>query len=150
MLDLLGEPIVYRIIESLRKSGVGPIFLITDDDFANHVALRDITRWRIHVRNSPREGLRTATRAALTTCRESGSRSAIVMQASKYVELNVAELLRFHAGSEEGVDLFIGRPDVLERYGVAIGIDAQHILFDIEADRAGTAALVSLLSEHAD
>jgi NDP-sugar pyrophosphorylase family protein len=103
MLDLLGEPIVYRIIESLRKSGVGPIFLVTDDDFANHVALRDITRWRIHVRNSPREGLRTATQAALTTCRESGSRSAIVMQASKYVELNVAEMLQFHRANSQPV-----------------------------------------------
>ncbi len=103
MLDLLGEPIVYRIIESLRKSGVGPIFLITDDDFANHVALRDIARWRIHVRNSPREGLRTATQAALTTCREIGSHSAIVMQASKYVELNVAEMLRFHRANSQPV-----------------------------------------------
>ena len=103
MLDLLGEPILYRIIESLRKSGVGPIFLITDDVFANHVVVRDLSRWRVHVRNAPGEELRTATQAALTTCRESGSRTAIVMQASKYVELDVAEMLRLHGASGQPV-----------------------------------------------
>lgn len=103
MLDLLGEPIVYRIIENLRKSGVGPIFLVTDDVFANHEALRDIGQWRVHVRNAPREELRTATQAALTTCRESGSRRAIVMQASKYVELDVTDMLRFHGASGQPV-----------------------------------------------
>jgi NDP-sugar pyrophosphorylase family protein len=99
MLDLLGEPILYRIIENLQRSGVGPIFLIADDAFANHVVLRDINRWRVHVRNAPREELRTATQAALTTCRQSGARRAIVMQASKYVELDVKEMLQFHAAS---------------------------------------------------
>ena len=34
MLDLLGEPILYRIIENLQKSKVGPIFLVVDDAFA--------------------------------------------------------------------------------------------------------------------
>ena len=96
MLDLLGEPILYRIIENLRKSGVGPIFLITDDIFANHAVVRDISRWRVQVRNAPGERLRIATQGALTTCQESGSRTAIVMQASTYVELDVAEMLRFH------------------------------------------------------
>jgi NDP-sugar pyrophosphorylase family protein len=103
MLDLLGEPILYRIIENLRKSGVGPIFLITDDVFASHAVLRDISRWRVHVRNAPREGLRTATQAALRTCWESGSRGAIVMQASKYVEFDVADMLRFHGASGQPV-----------------------------------------------
>ena len=37
--------------------------------------------------------------AALRTCWESGSRTAIVMQASKYVELDVAGMLRFHVAS---------------------------------------------------
>ena len=53
MLDVLGEPIVYRIIENLRKAGVGPIFLVIDDVFANHEALRDIGHWRVQVRNAP-------------------------------------------------------------------------------------------------
>lgn len=99
MLDLLGEPILYRIVENLRKSGVGPIFLVTDNVFANHVVVREIGRWQVHVRNAPGEELWTATEAALTTCRESGARTAIVMQASKYVELDVAEMLQFHRAS---------------------------------------------------
>ena len=99
MLDLLGEPILYRIIENLQKSGVGPIFLIADDRFASHEVVRDIRRWRVHVRNAPSEELRTATQEALTTCRESGARAAIVMQASAYVEIDVAEMLAFHAAS---------------------------------------------------
>jgi NDP-sugar pyrophosphorylase family protein len=96
MLDLLGEPILYRIIENLRKSGVGPIFLVTDDVFASHVVVREISRWRVHVRNAPGEELWTAIQEALTNCRESGTYATIVMQASKYVELDVAEMLQFH------------------------------------------------------
>ncbi len=103
MLDLLGEPILYRIIENLRKSGVGPIFLITNDVFANHAVVREINRWRVHVRNAPMEELRTATQSALTTCRESGTRTAIVMQASTYVELDVAEMLKLHLASGQPV-----------------------------------------------
>ena len=99
VLDLLGEPILYRIIENLRKSGVGPILLVTDDVFANHAVVREIGRWRVHVRNAPGEELWTATQAALTTCRESGTLAAIVMQASKYVELDVADLFQFHHAS---------------------------------------------------
>src|ERR1019366_8107597 len=96
MLDLLGEPILYRIVENLRKSGVGPIFLVTDDVFASHVVVREISRWRVHVRNAPGEELWTAIQEALTNCRESGTYATIVMQASKYVELDVAEMLQFH------------------------------------------------------
>jgi hypothetical protein len=103
VLDLLGEPILYRIIENLLKSEVGPIFLVSDDAFANHAVVKDIRRWRVHVRNAPSEELRTATQAALTTCRESGARTAIVMQASAYVELDVAEMLSFHAASGQPV-----------------------------------------------
>jgi hypothetical protein len=103
MLDLLGEPILYRIIESLHKSRVGPLFLIADDIFAGHAAVKDISRWRVHVRNVPGEELRTATQAALTTCRESGARTAIVMQASAYMELDVAEMLAFHVASGQPV-----------------------------------------------
>ena len=103
MLDLLGEPILYRIVENLRKSGVGPIFLVTDDVFASHVVVRDLSRWRVHVRNVAGEGLLTATQAALQTCRESGARTAIVMQASAYVELDIAEMLQFHGAHRQPV-----------------------------------------------
>jgi hypothetical protein len=69
MLDLLGEPILYRIIENLQRSKVGPIILVADDVFANCAVVKDISRWRVHVRNVSGEELRTATQAALTTCR---------------------------------------------------------------------------------
>jgi NDP-sugar pyrophosphorylase family protein len=103
MLDLLGKPILYRIIEHLQKSDVGPIFLVADDVFADNAVVKEISRWRVHVRSAPQEELRTATQAALTTCRESGARAAIVMQASAYVELDVAEMLAFHAASGQPV-----------------------------------------------
>jgi NDP-sugar pyrophosphorylase family protein len=103
VLELLGEPILYRIIENLQKSGVGPIFLVTDDVFAGHPVVKDIGRWRVHVRSAHAQGLRTATHAALATCYQTGSRTAIVMQASKYVELDVAGMLRFHRDSGQSV-----------------------------------------------
>ncbi len=46
-------------------------------------------------------------------------------------------MLGLDARGEDRVDLFIGRPDVLELHGIACGVDTQHVLFDVEADRAG-------------
>jgi len=103
MLDLLGEPILYRIIENLQRLGVGPIFLVTDDALANHAVVSDISHYRVHVRSVPGERLLAATEQALASCRESGARTALVMQASAYVELDVDELLTFHGATGRAV-----------------------------------------------
>jgi hypothetical protein len=89
MLDLLGEPVLYRITEGLQRVGVGPIFLVVDDALASHAVVSGISHWGVHVRSVPRERIRAATEEALASCRESGVRTALVMQASAYVELDV-------------------------------------------------------------
>ena len=52
-------------------------------------------------------------------------------------DVDLLELLRLDAGGDEGVDLRVTRPQVLEGDGVAVLILAQHIPLDIEADGAG-------------
>jgi NDP-sugar pyrophosphorylase family protein len=103
MLDLLGEPVLYRITEGLQRVGVGPIFLVVDDALASHAVVSGISHWGVHVRSVPRERIRAATEEALASCRESGVRTALVMQASAYVELDVDELLTFHGATGRAV-----------------------------------------------
>jgi NDP-sugar pyrophosphorylase family protein len=103
LLDLLGEPILHRMIENLRRFGVGPIFLVVDDALANHPVASDISHRRVHLRSVPGARILAATEEAVASCRESGARTALVIQASAYVELDVAELLKFHGATGQAV-----------------------------------------------
>src|SRR5690606_29526379 len=51
--------------------------------------------------------------------------------------VDFAELLGLDAALDDGVDFLVGGPDVLERYGPALGVVSQRILFDVEAYGAG-------------
>ena len=50
--------------------------------------------------------------------------------------VDLAELLGLHAGGDDGVDLLIARPDVLQGYRLAVLVGTQNILLDVEADGA--------------
>ncbi len=51
--------------------------------------------------------------------------------------VDAAELFRLHAGFHNGVDFRIRRPDIFQVHGIAVGVGAQHVFFDVEAHRAG-------------
>ena len=104
MLDLLGEPVLYRIIESLHRSGVGPIFLlINSHSVANSTLIRNLGRSCVHVMSTPKNGLGEATQATLASCRQRGLRAALVMRASAYVELDAADMFRFHCAARQPI-----------------------------------------------
>jgi NDP-sugar pyrophosphorylase family protein len=65
----------------------------------------DISHCRAHVRSVTGQRILAATEEALASCRESGARTALVIQASAYVELDVDELLAFHAATGRAVTL---------------------------------------------
>ncbi len=51
--------------------------------------------------------------------------------------VDAAELLGLDVFAHDRVDLGVGRPQVLERQRLALRVHAQHVLLDVEADRAG-------------
>nr|GEU28025.1 hypothetical protein [Tanacetum cinerariifolium] len=64
-------------------------------------------------------------------------RHAIVHLAREHRDIHLAELLGLDAGRDDGVDFRVRRPDVRQPDGCAVGIGAQYVFFDIEADGAG-------------
>ena len=57
--------------------------------------------------------------------------------AQEHRVVDVAELLRLHRRFHDGVNLGVIRPNILQRDRLAVGIVAQRILLDVEADGAG-------------
>ncbi len=104
MLDVLGEPLLYRIIEGLHESGVGPIFLLINNHaLAKSAVIRNLGRSWVHVMSAPEDGLGAATQATLESCRERGLRAALVMRASKYLEFDAADMFRFHSAASQPI-----------------------------------------------
>jgi NDP-sugar pyrophosphorylase family protein len=115
MLDVLGEPVLYRLVESLHQSGVGPICLIVDDELFGHPVIRKIGRSRVQVISSSSEQVGTATQRALEMFKERGLRTAIIMRAAAYVELDVADMVRFHRAGHQRITFVrdgVGRLDM--------------------------------------
>ena len=50
-------------------------------------------------------------------------------------DINVAELLRFHIFGNDGIDFFIGRPDIFQADFAAV-CNAEYVVFNIETDAA--------------
>lgn len=96
LFELLGEPIIHRIVESLRRRAVGPISLVVDNSLANHSAVRDISRSRVEIIRSAAEEIPSTIETAVARFAEHGIRSVLAMHAAVYAELNVADLMRFH------------------------------------------------------
>src|SRR5690606_39292425 len=62
---------------------------------------------------------------------------AVVDRDAEHRFVHAAELLRLDAGLDHRVDLLVAGPEVLERDRLAIRIDAEHVLLDVEAHGAG-------------
>ena len=56
--------------------------------------------------------------------------------ALEHRDVDIAELLRLHALAGDSVDLFIGRPQILEQDRQTLRIVAERIALDVEANRA--------------
>ncbi len=103
MLDVLGEPVLHRIVESLHQSGVGPICLVVDPELANDPVIEKMGRSRVQVVPSSENEVGAATQRALTTFKDQGLRTGIIMRAAAYVELDIAEMVHFHRNSRQRI-----------------------------------------------
>ncbi len=74
-----------------------------------------------------------------------GHRAPVVQRAFRLLhaaqvehrDVDLLELLGLHRGGDDGVDLLVARPQVLQRDRVALGIGAQRVLLDVEAHGTG-------------
>ena len=73
--------------------------------------------------------------SAASTAQQHRLRAALFLL--EHGNVGAAELLRLDAGFNDGVDLAVVRPDVLEHDRLAVRVMAEHVLLDIETDGAG-------------
>lgn len=99
--DVLGEPVLHRLVESLRRSGTGPIFVVVDHTLGRHPVLKDIAQWRVEVMEAPSDELPTTVEAAIGQCAKHGLRSVLTMQADTYADVDLADMMQFHRVSKQ-------------------------------------------------
>jgi hypothetical protein len=103
MLDVLGEPVLLRVVQSLCDSKVGPIFLLVNSATAKSTVIRQLDRSQVNVIIVADDDFRAATQAAMANCRERGMQSALVMRAATYIEFDVVDMLKFHNRTDQPV-----------------------------------------------
>src|SRR6185312_9733682 len=89
LLEVLGEPVLHRVVEVLRRGQVETIFLVVDEHFRNHQAIRSLTAQRVHILSGPAQVLPSMVETAVKRCADLGSQNVIVMDTSAYIELDV-------------------------------------------------------------
>jgi len=58
LLEILGEPVLHRVVEVLRRGQVETVFLVVDEHFRNHPAVRSLTAERVHILSGPAQALK--------------------------------------------------------------------------------------------
>ncbi len=122
---------------AVRHDGVRRRQMVCGDIVAEH-------RQRTHAGQRPCAGQRAfpIRRAPdigglRTPVVQSANLHTIVNLLGEHRDVHLTELFRLDAGGNHGVDFCVRRPDIFQRHRLAICIDAQHILFDVETDGAG-------------
>ena len=114
MLDVLGEPVLQRVLQSLRDSKVGPIFLLVNSAIAKSNVVRKLDRSQVNVIVVADDDLTAAAQAAMANCRERGMQSAFVIRAATYIEFDALDMLKFHNRADQPVTFIadnVGRVD---------------------------------------
>ncbi len=101
LTEVLGESILHRQVESLRRHDVDPIFVVTDDSLRNHPVIRSLSRCRVQCISAPAASLENIVESTIARCAHTGIRAVLAMEASVYAELDVPQLLQFHLASEQ-------------------------------------------------
>ena len=96
LLEVLGEPVLHRVVEVLRRGQVETIFLVVDEHFRNHQAIRSLTAQRVHILSGPAQVLPSMVETAVKRCADLGSQNVIVMDTSAYLELDVNDFVQEH------------------------------------------------------
>ena len=96
LLEILGEPVLHRLVEVLRRGQVETIFLVVDECFRNHQAVRSLTSERVHLLSGPSQTLPSMVETAVKHCADLGSQNVVVMDTSAYIELDVSNFVHEH------------------------------------------------------
>ena len=96
LLEILGEPILHRMVEVLRRGNVELIYLVVDEVFRDSDAVRKLSRERVQVLSGPAKSLPALIEKAVKRCSEHAVENVVLMEASAYIELDVKDFLQVH------------------------------------------------------
>lgn len=96
LLEILGEPVLHRLVEVLRRGQVETIFLVVDDRYRDHEAVRSLKSQRVQILAAPAQALPSLVEIAVKRCADYGAQNVILMETSAYVELDVNDLVHEH------------------------------------------------------
>lgn len=105
LLEVLGEPILHRIVEVLRRGGVELTYLVADDRFSGSDVVRRLARERVHVLTGHKESLPFLVETAVKRCSDQGMEQVLLMETSAYLELEIKDFLQIHRSSRQRVTL---------------------------------------------
>jgi NDP-sugar pyrophosphorylase family protein len=113
LLEILGEPILHRIVEVLRRADVSPIYLVVDQNFRDHKVVRSLRRERIEVLSGSAENLPGLVERAVQRCSDHGIENVLLMEPSAYAELDVCALAAAHQSGDHKITLAYDEGDAL-------------------------------------
>lgn len=105
LLEILGEPILHRMVEVLRRGNVELIYLVVDEIFRGSEVVDRLSRERIRILSAPAKGLGTLIETAVKRCSEHAVENVVLMGASAYLELDVKDFLQVHQAGNQRVTL---------------------------------------------
>jgi NDP-sugar pyrophosphorylase family protein len=105
LLEILGEPILHRIVEVLRRAEVAPIYLVVDQKFRDHEVVRSLRRERVEVLSGPAENLPSLVERAVQRCSDHGIENVLLLEPSAYAEIDVHALASAHTSSSQPITL---------------------------------------------
>jgi len=105
LLDILGEPVLHRIIEVLRRAEVTPIYLVVDESYRDHEVVRSLRRERIEVLSASAQNLSSLVERAVQRCSDHGIENVLLMEPSAYTEVDIQALTRAHQSANQKITL---------------------------------------------
>lgn len=134
LLDVLGEPILQRVITRLEKLGVGSTAVVSDFDISNVPGLRSRLRPAVRWTFAAGDDLWKSAEQQFVDFAQRGAELAIVIRLGAYSEVDYEELVQFHL-------------DRAARLTEALAPDGERLeIFAISASRRNDAAF--LLRHH--
>jgi NDP-sugar pyrophosphorylase family protein len=103
LLEILGEPILHRVIEVLRRAEVAPIYLVVDESYRDHEVIRSLRRERIEVLSASSENLPSLVERAVQRCSDHGIENVLLMEPSVYTELDIQALAAVHRSANQKI-----------------------------------------------
>jgi NDP-sugar pyrophosphorylase family protein len=105
LLEILGEPILHRMVEVLRRGQVELIYLVVDEIFRDCEVVRKLSRERIQILSAPAKALPALIESAVKRCSEHGVENVVLMEASAYIELDFKDFLQAHQSGNQRLTL---------------------------------------------